>query len=61
MKSEKEFVYETAAKIYASMFANPDVREDMRYAIERAIALYDELRKINLHDKSEEEDISEAQ
>ncbi len=56
MISEKEFVYETAAKIYASMFANPDVREDMRYAIERAIALYDELKKINLDDGQQKQD-----
>ncbi|MBE1301461.1 MAG: hypothetical protein GJ680_16360 [Alteromonadaceae bacterium] len=61
MKSEKEFVYETAAKIYASMFANPDVREDMRYAIERAIALYDELRKISLHDTPDTEDSNETE
>lgn len=32
------------------MFANPNVKEDMRYAIDRAIELYDELRKINLVD-----------
>lgn len=48
MLSEKEFVYNTAAQIYASMFANPEVKEDMQYAIERAIALWDELKKINL-------------
>lgn len=54
MKSEKEFVYETAAKIYASMFANPEVKEDMKYAVERAIALWDELKKINLLDGEEE-------
>lgn len=54
MKSEKEFVYETAAQIYASMFANPEVKEDMKYAVERAIALWDELKKINLLDAEQE-------
>lgn len=52
MKSEKAFVYKTAAKIYAAMFANPEVKEDMSYAIDRAIELWDELSKINLDDGS---------
>lgn len=55
MLSEKEFVYNTAAQIYASMFANPEVKEDMQYAVERAIALWDELKKINLQDSPEGE------
>lgn len=55
MKSEKKFVYDTAAKIYAAMFANPSVKEDMKYAIERAIALWDELNKINLNDGDDKE------
>ena len=54
MISEKEFVYETAAKIYAAMFANPEVKEDMKYAVERAIALWDELKKIKLMESEEE-------
>lgn len=54
MITEKRFVYETAAKIYASMFANPEVKEDMKYAVERAIALWDELKKINLTDEEAE-------
>lgn len=51
MLTEKQFVYNTAAQIYASMFANPEVKEDMHYAIERAIAMWDELKKINLLDE----------
>lgn len=58
MKSEKKFVYDTAAKIYAAMFSNPEVKEDMNYAIDRAIELWDELNKINLSETKMEDDDS---
>ncbi|XOV77391.1 MAG: hypothetical protein ACFHVJ_10550 [Aestuariibacter sp.] len=53
MKSEKAFVYDTAAQIYAAMFANPEVKEDMRYAIDRAVELWDELNKVNFNPDSD--------